>query len=130
MPSSDLLHRAVAEFFAAIAAVDPPRIAAAFAEQGEIEDPVGSEIVRGRANIEASFANGFAKRIRSAEVETLATEIAGDSIEARWRLGAVGTSGRRAEAEGIDVVTVDSDGLITRVAGYWDPKPFLDALEG
>jgi steroid delta-isomerase len=118
------MHR----FFDAIAAVAPSRIAATFAEDGEIEDPVGSPAVRGRAAIETSFTNGFATRIASAEIHVIAAFTTGSSVAAHWRMRARGVSGREAEVEGIDVIHVDASGLIMRVEGYWDPAPFLAAV--
>jgi ketosteroid isomerase-like protein len=73
-------------------------------------------------NIESMFADGFAVRIRHAEVETIAAFPAGDSIAAHWRMRATLASGQTVDVIGVDVLRVRADGRIARVEGYWDPS--------
>jgi hypothetical protein len=41
---------------------------------------------------------------------------------------ALGKTGREVKAEGIDVLRVDSQGLIVRAEGYWNAAAFRQAL--
>jgi steroid Delta-isomerase len=116
-------------FFRAIESVDPARIAALFAEDAELEDPVGSEVIRGRANIRASFAEGFARLVESAEIRTVRAFVANGAVVAvHWEMMARGVNGRDVHAAGIDVITVAAGGLIERVEGYWDASAFVARL--
>lgn len=118
----------VAAFFRAIEAVDPRGIASLFAEDAELEDPVGAVVIRGRANIEASFANGLAQSIQSAKITTVFAAPSGGRVAAHWTMTARTLDGREVLAEGIDVITVDDRGLIGRVEGYWDAAAFAARL--
>jgi ketosteroid isomerase-like protein len=117
-------------YFSAIAALDPDRISAAFAEDGEIEDPVGSEVCRGRSDIARYWANGLCRGVSSLGITVVCALPAGTSIAAHWRMEAVSRSGTPASAEGIDVLDIGPDGLIRRAEGYWDQAGFRSRLTG
>ena len=125
---ADVLRGAVDGYFAAIAARDPQRIALAFAEECEIEDPVGAPVRHGRDAVAALFAAGVAALATHVEIHVLAALPSGDSIAAHWTMTARGKEGREVEAEGIDVLQVDAAGLIVRAEGYWKAAAFRQAL--
>jgi steroid Delta-isomerase len=127
-PSTEALKNTLDAYFAAIAARDPKRIAAVFAENGEIEDPVGSPIRRGREDIAAMFAAGVAALASHVEIKVLAALPSGNSVAAHWAMVARGKAGREVKTEGIDVLRVDADGLIVRAEGYWNAVAFRQAL--
>lgn len=116
------------DYFAAIAARDPRRIALLFAENGEIEDPVGSPVRHGRDGVERLFASGVAAMASHVEIKVLAALPSGNSIAAHWAMTARGKAGREVEAEGIDVLQISAHGLIVRAEGYWDAAAFRQAL--
>jgi hypothetical protein len=97
-------------------------------QHGEIEDPVGTRVRRGRGEIEQYFAGGLCAVAAEIEIEIVAALPAGDSIAAHWRMTARAGNGRRADAEGIDVLEVDDGGFIRRVEGYWDQQAFRHAI--
>jgi steroid delta-isomerase len=132
MPNNNTVALSTVDAFVrAIESVDAHRIAALFAEDATLEDPVGTEMIRGRANIQASFANGLAQLVRSAEITTVFAAESAGRVAAHWTMTA-----RAADhidhvevcAEGIDIITVGVDGLIKRVEGYWDARSFVAAL--
>jgi len=118
------------EYFDALAALDPERIASVFAEDGEIEDPVGTGVRRGRAEVAAYFAGGLCAAAQSVTIEIVSALPAGDSIAAHWRMTAHARGGRTADAEGIDVLHINGQGHILRAEGYWDRQAFRAALAG
>jgi steroid Delta-isomerase len=124
----DVLRNTLEAYFAAIAARDPRRIAALFAEGGEIEDPVGSPIRHGRDAVAGLFASGVAALASHVDIKVLAALPSGNSIAAHWAMTALGKAGRRVEAEGIDVLRVNAEGLIVRAEGYWNAAAFRQAL--
>lgn len=127
-PTPETLRNTLDLYFAAIAARDPQRIAAVFAEQSEIEDPVGGPIRRGRPEVAAMFAAGVAVLASHVEIVILAALPSGASIAAHWAMTARGKAGRKVTAEGIDVLQVNAEGLIIRAEGYWDAAAFREML--
>jgi steroid Delta-isomerase len=121
---------ALTDYFQALGSLDPERIARVFAEDGEIEDPVGSSVHRGRRAIAKYFAGGMCAGARAVDIEIITALPAGDAIAAHWRMTAQSTNGHTVDAEGIDVLVVDGHGLIRRAEGYWDRAAFRAALAG
>jgi steroid Delta-isomerase len=121
-------RRVLGEYFDALRSLVPEQIGAVFAEDGEIEDPVGGPVHRGRPAITSYFAAGMCAGASSVEIEIVSAFPAGPAIAAHWRMTAVAKNGRRVEAAGIDVVVVDDHGRIRRAEGYWDRSAFRAAL--
>ena len=117
-------------YFDALTKLDPDGIAKLFAEHGEIEDPVGPSVGRGRPAVAEYWRSGLCAVADRVEIEILAALPAGGSIAAHWRMTAYTRSGHVADAEGIDVLRVNDDGQITRAEGYWDQQAFRRALAG
>ncbi len=127
-PSAEVLRNTLDAYFAAIAALDPQRIASVFAKDGEIEDPVGSPIRHGRDEVAGLFASGVAALASHVKIKVLAAIPSGNSIAAHWTMTARGKAGREIEAEGIDVLRVDQHGQIVRAEGYWNAAAFRQVL--
>lgn len=128
--SHELGVRVLHGYFAALISLEAQRIASLFAESGEIEDPVGAPVRRGRPAIEEYWGAGLCMVANHVEIEILASLPSASSVAAHWRMIASAHSGRRAEAEGIDVLEFDAHGLILRAEGYWDQQTFRRALAG
>jgi steroid delta-isomerase len=126
--TQDILRNTLDAYFAAIAARDPQRIALVFARDGEIEDPVGGPIRRGREEVAAMFAAGVAALASHVEIKLLAALPSGQSIAAYWAMTARGEAGREVKTEGIDVLQINAEGLIVRAEGYWNAAAFRQAL--
>jgi steroid Delta-isomerase len=124
---ASVLRNALDSYFKAIAARDPSRLALAFAEDGEIEDPVGTPVRKGRDTLAGLFASGMAL---ASDVETnvLAAFPSGNCIAAHWTTTVRTKAGQEAKAEGIDVLEVNEQGLIVRMEGYWNAAAFREAL--
>ena len=127
-PSAEVLISTLDAYFAAIAARDPKRIASVFVLDGELEDPVGGPVRRGRDQIAAQFAAGVAALASYVDIKVLAALPSGGSIAAHWAMTARGKGGREVKAEGIDVLQVNEHGQIVRAEGYWDAARFRQAL--
>lgn len=127
-PIDERARDALRAYFAAIAALDPERIAACFAPDGELEDPRGTLVRHGRQAIADYWAGGLCRVASAVEIEVVAALPAGGSIAAHWRMAAHSITGAMATAEGIDVLHIEQGGLISRAEGYWDQAAFRDAL--
>ena len=115
-------------YFAAIASLDPARIAGCFRSDGELEDPIGSPVRNGHDEIREYWSRGLCAIAAAVEIEVVAALAAGDSIAGHWQMIARSRGGAVARAEGIDVLRLDREGLIRRAEGYWDQAAFRGAL--
>jgi steroid Delta-isomerase len=115
-------------YFAAIASLAPDRIAACFRGDGELEDPIGTRVRRGRDEICEYWAQGLCAVAVAVDIEILVALPAGRSVAGHWRMSARSRGGAVARAEGIDVLRIDEAGLISRAEGYWNRTAFRDAL--
>lgn len=123
-------QRALERYFAAIASLDPDRIAACFRPDGELEDPIGSPVRYGRDEIRDYWGRGLCAIATTVDVEVLAALPSGGSVAGHWQMTAGSAGGAIARAEGIDVLRLDTVGLIRRAEGYWDQATFRAALSG
>jgi len=130
LASDEVAERALAAYLAGLSALDPTMISAAFDESGELEDPVGSQVRRGRAEVARYFADGLCSVAQHVEIEVIFAHACGGSVTAHWHMRAVSTSGAMANVDGIDVLKVSSEGLILRAKGYWDQGAFRKTLSG
>jgi steroid delta-isomerase len=121
-------RRLLDRYFAAITSLQPERIAACFRSDGELEDPIGTPVRRGRDEIREYWRRGLCSVAAAVEIDVLAALAAGGSVAGHWQMTARSRAGVIARAEGIDVLRLDEAGLIRRAEGYWDQAPFRDAL--
>lgn len=117
-------EQTVAEYFAAIRALDPERWANTFTPDAVSEDPVGAPPMVGHealrqflGHIKASFA--------SATLTEDSVEVAGSTATVHWTGKATAHDGRTVDFKGIDVITCNAEGKITNVKAYWDPAPVM-----
>ncbi len=120
--------KAVAEYFAALRAMDVDRWAAAFAEDAVSYDPVDGPPIRGRAELRQ-----FLKSITAAFDKVGLTEdqvfINGNEAAVKWTGRGRGKNGRDVRFEGIDIIEVNDKGLIQTVRAYWNPAIVMAQLQ-
>ncbi|TNM36386.1 steroid delta-isomerase [Nocardioides albidus] len=90
-------------------------IAALYAPDATLEDPVGTPARKGTEEI-AAFYEVLTSRQRSTEL--LALRVAGDEAAFSFRVVS-GTGAERSVIEPIDVMTFSEDGLITSMRAFW-----------
>jgi uncharacterized protein (TIGR02246 family) len=118
MLTADELRARMATYVDAVNRRDPSGIAGLFAEDGVQADPASNPANVGRAAIAEFFTNGIAASdswtFVAKTVHTCAPNVAID-FEIT-----VGSGGSTMVIDGIEVFTVDADGLFTSVYAYWD----------
>ncbi len=97
----EVLQKTLNAYFAAIAVRDAQRIALVFAEDGDLEDPVGGPIRRGRKEVAAMFAAGVASLATEVKIEVLAALPCGNSIAAHWAMTARGRGAARSRPKAL-----------------------------
>jgi steroid delta-isomerase len=117
----------VAEYFAAIRALDADRFVAVFASDGITNDPVGTPPVVGHEALRGFITHIFCS-FKSVALTESEVYINGASAAAHWTGHAVAPSGREIDFAGIDVIDTNEDGKITLVRAFWNPAPVFAAL--
>ena len=127
--SPETIQKVVADYFAAIRAMDADAWAATFAEDGITHDPVGTPPHQGHAAIR-QFLLGIASAFEQIGLTEDQVFIAGNEAAVKWTGRGVGRNGRQVTFEGIDVITVNEAGKIQTVRAYWNPAEMMAQLQG
>jgi len=106
-------------YFAAWMRHDPGEMAAFYAEDAAMEDPMLAEPRRGRAGIERYYADMFASLERP-EHALLDWAARGDRVWFEWTFGSGGGTQPREDYHGISIQTL-RDGLVVHDAAFWVP---------
>ena len=112
MPSAEDIKKTVNRYIELLGGGSADDIAALYAQDAVVEDPVGGEVHRGRAAV-----HGFYAAIESAQrqCELLTLRVAGNEAAFQFRL----TIGGAMRIEPIDVMVFDDDGEIASMKSYW-----------
>ncbi|HLS77667.1 MAG TPA: nuclear transport factor 2 family protein [Nocardia sp.] len=115
MPTAARIRSTVTEYARRISTAGSAEIAALYAENATLEDPVGAEVRVGREAI-AAFYRGLDGVDTTMELLTL--RIAGDTAAFHFRVTTALPNGT-VTIEPIDVMTFDEQGLITSMRAIW-----------
>lgn len=117
MASAEQLSDTVVQYLKAVASGDAAAVAALYAEDSTLEDPVGTPPRVGRAAI-AEFYGGLAGAEIATELLTL--RVGGDTAAFHFRVTT--KSGEQTYIiEPIDVMTFNEAGEITSMRAVWSP---------
>ena len=116
MPSAEVIHAAVVRYLAAVADGTASDIAACYALDATVEDPVGSEPRRGRAAITQFYTPLEAVK---RETRLLTIRVAGGAAAFHFLVQTM-LPEQTVEVEPIDLMTFDEDGLITSMRAFWN----------
>ena len=110
------LEALVTRYLNTVAAGKAADVAALYAEDATLEDPVGcGEVHIGRQAIE-----GFYKTIEAAEIKSELLSFRAGGTEAAFVFAL--TVGGAMRIEPIEVMTFDGSGQITSMKAYWGPE--------
>ena len=118
----------VAEYFAALRAMDVDRFVNAFAPDAVSHDPVGTPAHHGHDAIRAFFT-GVASLFETFGLTENHVFIIGNSAAVKWTGNGIGRNGKTITFEGIDVLEVNPEGKISEVHAYSDPAPVMASLQ-
>ena len=126
MPTS--CEQTVAEYFAAIRAMDADRWVATFTPDAVSHDPVGAPPHRGHQALH-SFLSGVGSMFDELALTEDSVFVNGDSAAVKWTGTGLGKNGAKVAFEGIDVIECNPEGKIVLVHAFWDPGPVLAAVQ-
>ena len=122
MPNS--CEQTVAEYFAAIRALDPERWANTFTPDAISEDPVGAPPIVGHEALK-NFLGHIKTSFASVSLAEDTVTVEGPTATVNWTGKAIAHDGRIVDFTGLDVITCNEAGKITNVKAYWDPTPVM-----
>lgn len=123
----DSIHKVVADYFAAIRALDAEQWVATFAEDAVSKDPYGSQELAGHDALRQFFL-GIAGGFETLSFTEESVFVSGDRAAVKWSASGVGKNGRPVTFEGIDVFEVNGAGKIQKLWAYWDPSEMMATL--
>jgi steroid delta-isomerase len=125
--TSEEVREVVAAYFAALRAGDIEAWVATFAEDGSSHDPVGSEVLAGRAALGAFAKNmwGMWDRLSLQEREVF---VCSNEAAVKWTGYGRTKKGREVRFEGIDILAINPEGKIQSMRGYWDAAAVMSQL--
>lgn len=119
MVSAEHIESIVHRYLELVAGGTAAEIAALFADDATVEDPVGGgEVHIGRGAIEGFFTS-IQSAGRTTELVTL--RVAGNEAAFLFVI-TVEAGGRKLQIEPIDVMVFDGGGKITSMKAYWSPS--------
>jgi steroid Delta-isomerase len=117
MPTADDYAATVNRYLELLATGGADEITALYTDAATIEDPVGSDVRRGRGAVHEFYA---AIENLSKETELVTLRAAGNEIAFWWRM-TVNAGGSRTRLEPISVMRFDADAKITSMRAFWSP---------
>ncbi|HEY5149970.1 MAG TPA: SgcJ/EcaC family oxidoreductase [Mycobacterium sp.] len=114
MPSAEQITQTVHQYLDFVAKGDPDQIAALYAVDATVEDPVGGEVHIGRQAIR-NFYTAVENASSQTDVETL--RVLGHEAAFYWTLT---IHGMRISI--ISVMTFDDEAKIASMKAYWGPE--------
>ncbi len=120
--------QAVAEYFAALRAMDVDRWINTFAPDAQSQDPVGTPPMRGHAALR-DFLTGILGLFQQVGLTEDQVFLAGNSAAVKWTGKGTGRNGAEVTFEGIDVIDCNPEGKIIAVRAFWDPGPVMAAIQ-
>jgi steroid Delta-isomerase len=117
MPSADDYAKTVNRYLELLANGSAADVTGLYAEDATIEDPIGSDVRRGRAAVHEFYA-----AIENVEKQTelVALRVAGNEAAFLWSLTVkAGDSGTVIAP--ISVMTFDGEAKITSMRAFWSP---------
>lgn len=117
----------IAQYFAALRAMDTAAWVDTFAPDAISNDPVGAPPMHGHAALIA-FADGIFSLFTNVGLTEQNVFLNGNTAAVKWIGTGTGKNGAAVTFEGIDVITVNEAGKISLVNAYWDPTPVVAAV--
>lgn len=118
----------VKSYFAATGAMDPTAWLACFADDAVSHDPYGGRAIEGKDQLKAFFLS-VATAFKKIEFTEDCVIVTGNRTAVKFTCRGVGSNGKPATCEGIDVFEVNDRGTIQTMWGYWDPAGLMAQLQ-
>jgi len=118
MPSQEAISQTVNRYLELVATGTADDIVTLYAADATVEDPIGSDVLRGHDAIRAFYA-----AFQDAKKDTKLAElrVGGNEAAFLWRL-TLDAGGSRTEISPISLMRFDEDARITSMRAFWSPS--------
>lgn len=118
MPSAEQITQTVTHYLELVSKGQADDIAALYADDPTVEDPVGGEVHIGRAAVRGFYTN--VENVK-AQTDVVTLRALGNEAAFHWTLAIdFGDNGMRIDI--ISVMTFDDEGKIASMKAYWGPE--------
>ena len=121
---TDLIRSASDKYFAAVSGLDRAGYLACFAPDAVVHDPYGGRAWQGHEGL-AKFFGGMERTWASFTMAAVESYVSGNRLATTWTAQGVSKNDKTAQFAGINVFTVNEEGLITQLEAYWDFKAMV-----
>lgn len=121
---TDSIHSASNNYFAAVSSLDRVAYLACFSEEAVVHDPYGGRPWQGHEAL-AKFFSGMERTWASFTMTPGEAFVSGNRLATTWTAQGTSKNDKSATFSGINVFTVNDDGLITQLEAYWDFKAMV-----
>jgi ketosteroid isomerase-like protein len=118
------LPAAVSDYFAAVNALDRVAYLACFSSDVRLRDPYGGPVRLGVEGLHRFF-DGMEATWTSFLMTPEGDYRAGERVAVPWQARATARNGKTARFAGVNVFTLDQEGKISQLDGYWDFKAMV-----
>lgn len=106
-------------YFKALCELDRDAYLSCFTTKAELRDPYGGEPFMGPDGL-AKWFKGMERTWQEFSIKPVLQFKSGSRIAVQWEAQGRAKSGKNAQFYGINVFTLDDEGLISHLEGYWD----------
>ena len=113
------IQRIVEGYFESVGASDEEEFVDQFSDDVMFADPIGTPVLTGRSGV-ARFHKGVEQAWSRLHMQPQEVFVRDQRAAVKWTAEGESRTGKTINFEGIDTFTVNDDGKITHVEGYWD----------
>ena len=122
------LFKTISNYFAAIRSMDREAFTAVFTADGVSHDPVGAPPISGHDGLR-QFFQGLEATFSELDMRETAVYINKNEAAVHWQANGVGKNGKSTRFSGIDVFTFHTNGQISNIRAYWNPRGMMAQLK-
>ena len=118
---------AIENYRAALNSIDRAAYLACFTKDALLQDPYGGRPLEGVDGLN-KFFTGMERAWESFNMTFGEPYTGGNRVAVSWTVTAVAKSGKPVTFPGINTFTINDDGLISQLDGYWDAAAMMAQL--
>ena len=126
--SRELFQETISNYFAAIRSMDREAFTAVFTLDSVSHDPVGAPPISGHDGLR-QFFQGLEATFSELDMRETAVYINKNEAAVHWQANGVGKNGKATRFSGIDVFTFHTNGQISNIRAYWNPRGMMAQLK-
>lgn len=126
--SREAFQETISGYFAAIRAMDEAAFTAVFAPDAESHDPVGAPPFSGHDGLR-KFFGGIKATFKELNMRETAVYINKNEAAVHWQADGVGKNGKTIHFSGINLFDFSTNGQISNLRAYWDPRAMMAQLK-